>query len=57
MADRKKLGVVKFPGSTDEYDIYDKTSIHTGEEIILVLDAGDATTNIDTKATLDNADV
>lgn len=57
MADRKKLGVVKFPGSTDEYDVYDKKSIHTGEETILVLDAGDATTNMNTKAELDNADV
>ena len=48
---------MKFPGNNDvEYDIYDKTSIHTGEEIILVLDAGDTTTNTNTKSELDNAD-
>ena len=48
---------MKFPGNdTVEYDIYDKTSIHTGEEIILVLDGGDTTTNINTAEELANAD-
>lgn len=57
MATRKKLGVVKFPGdNTVEYDIYDKTSIHTGEDIVLVLDGGDVTTNVNTLSEIANAD-